>query len=126
MQIFSIITMIILSLVNTYNQTSIISKTDSKSAVELTAKRAKVDEFSGLKGFENGDCFAGCGVNNLKMENDYYFAYITYGSGIPILIAICYKIDINDKVTKIGVLKKNISPNGIINHVDPVTCEGVV
>ncbi|MCK9368428.1 hypothetical protein M0R04_00400 [Candidatus Dojkabacteria bacterium] len=46
-----------------------------------------------LRTFNPEKLFAGGTISSLNENGDYYIAFITYGSGVPIIDARCFKIN---------------------------------
>jgi len=96
-------------------------------AANISEKRSHIESlYPKLKDFENQASFAGQRVKTEINGTDYYFAYITEGSGVPIVSALCFKVDAESKIYYIGELNDSgVAGNGIYRDVDPITCEGV-
>lgn len=95
--------------------------------VEISRRRDIIESFyPKLKDFENQESFTGQRVKTVIDGNDYYFAYITEGSGVPIAAATCFKVDSEYKLYYIGDLADSSAAAGEnYNDVDPLECEGV-
>lgn len=75
--------------------------------------------------YEKQPCFAGCSVKVVEDSRDYYYAYITHTSGLPIGIVTCFKVDPMMNVYKVGEFP-NIADSYIeYRDVDPKTCRGI-
>lgn len=96
-------------------------------AAEILRRRSIIESlYPKFKNFENRDNFAGARVKTAVNGSDYYFAYITEGSGVPIVAATCFRVDADYKLYYIGDLgDSGIAGNGVYTDVDPVGCEGV-
>jgi hypothetical protein len=55
--------------------------------------------------FNPDKLFAGGKLSHIIENNNYYIAFITYGSGVPIVDAKCFKVDSNNLVTEIKYTK---------------------
>lgn len=75
--------------------------------------------------FKNLECFAGCSYEYDKQGDDYYFAYIVHGSGIPIVKATCFKVDTASVITKIGEFPDPADSYVGYRDIDPKSCKGV-
>jgi len=103
------------------------AETATSQAAEISRKRSIIESlYPKLNDFESQNSFAGQRVKTEINGTDYYFAYITEGSGVPIVSAICFKVDEESKIYYIGELNDSgVAGNGIYRDIDPITCEGV-
>lgn len=93
---------------------------------EIAARRRAIEMLQlEFYDFENQNSFAGRSVKNAIKGNDYYFAYIEHGSGVPIAKATCFKVDAAYKSAKIGEFPNETTPAGIYTGIDPLTCNGI-
>ena len=93
---------------------------------DITRRQAiekKYPEF--VVDYEKQPCFAGCSVSVIEQNHDYYYAYITHGSGVPIGKASCFKIDSQMNVTRIGEFPSMADSYIGYRNVDPKTCKGI-
>jgi hypothetical protein len=74
--------------------------------------------------FENQPSFAGQSVKIVLEDGDYYFAYLTHGSGIPIIKATCFRVD-GQASYKIGEFPNPLDTYLGYPDVDPQTCKGI-
>jgi hypothetical protein len=92
----------------------------------VAARRKAIDlAFPGFYDFENQQSVAGREVKTQIDGGNYYFAYIDYGSGVPIMKAACFKVDAALKATKVGAFPNSVTPVGIYTAIDPLTCNGI-
>lgn len=75
--------------------------------------------------YENRLCFAGCSVERVKVAQNYYYAFIAHGSGLPIVSATCLYVDANLHVELVGNFSQRESDN-VYHTIDPITCSGLV
>lgn len=84
-------------------------------------------EFS--EDFEKQPCFAGCSVKIVEDSKSYYYAFITHGSGLPIVKASCFRVDggptATFKVSKIGEFPDMTNSYIGYRDIDPETCGGI-
>ncbi len=94
---------------------------------EISRRQSIVESlYSKFKNFETRESFAGTRVKTVIDGSDYYFAYITLGSGVPIVAATCFRVDADYKLYFIGELNDSGVNGGVIyNDVDPVECAGI-
>ena len=97
------------------------------NSAEISHRRSIIESlYPKFKDFESQASFAGTRVKAVIDGNDYYFAYITLGSGVPVVAATCFKVDSEYKLYYIGDLTdSSIAGDENYNDVDPVECEGV-
>ena len=74
--------------------------------------------------FKNLDCFASCSFKYDKDGDDYYFAYIVHGSGVPIVKATCFKVDKDSVVTKVGEFSNPADSYIRYQDINTRTCVG--
>ena len=74
--------------------------------------------------FENQPSFAGQSVKVLLEDGEYYFAYLTHGSGIPIVKATCFRVDWKTAY-KVGEFPNLLDSYRGYQEVDPKTCKGI-
>lgn len=74
--------------------------------------------------FENQPSFAGQSVKVLLEDGEYYFAYLTHGSGIPIIRATCFRGDWQTAY-KLGEFPNLLDSYLGYQEVDPKTCKGI-
>jgi len=67
----------------------------------VTKKNAIETKYPDLRNFENQKSFGGKSVITAIRGDDYYFAYIIHGSGVPIIQATCFLVDKNSRVFKV-------------------------
>lgn len=97
----------------------------SKTIPESSYRNAIEYKFPEFKDFENQESFAG---NSLKFEiekNEYYYAYIIHGSGLPIAKATCFKVDSKLNVIKIGEFPDIYDSYSGYRDVSPLNCKGI-
>ena len=78
-----------------------------------------------LKDFENQKSFAGQSVTSEADGDDYYFAYIVLGSGLPIVEATCFRVDRAGRVFKVGVFPDPVDSYAGYRDVNPRNCKGI-
>ncbi len=101
---------------------------EKDEAIELDLQRREAiqeayPEF--VVDYEEQPCFAGCSVNIIEENRDYYFAYITHASGVPIGVATCFRVDPTMKVYKVGEFPDMTDSYIGYKDVDPKTCKGI-
>jgi len=74
---------------------------------------------------KNLDCFASCSYKYDKEGNDYYFAYVEHGSGVPIVKATCFKVNGESVVTKVGEFPNPTDSYIGYKDVNPKDCSGI-
>ena len=74
--------------------------------------------------FENQPSFAGQSVKVVLEDGEYYFAYLTHGSGIPIIKAACFRVDWQTAY-KLGEFPNPLDSYLGYQEVDPKTCKGI-
>lgn len=74
--------------------------------------------------FENQPSFAGQSVKVVIEDGEYYFAYLTHGSGIPIVKATCFRVDWHTAY-KIGEFPNPFDSYLGYPELDPQTCKGI-
>lgn len=74
--------------------------------------------------FENQPSFAGTSVKVVLDEGEYYFAYLTQGSGVPIAKATCFRVDWQTAY-RIGEFPNPFDSYLGYSDVDPKTCKGI-
>ena len=88
-------------------------------------KNAVEQLYPEFKDFENQESFAGKQVKVETLDSDYYIAYLTLGSGVPIAKAACFKVDDAMDVTKIGEYPDVGVSGALATDIDPKTCRGI-
>lgn len=81
-------------------------------------------EYPDFKDSENQKSFAGQSVKIVNDDSEYYFAYIVYGSGLPIAKATCFRAD-SIKAYKIGEFPDLADSFIGYKDIDPKTCKGI-
>ena len=94
-----------------------IAETPARKAIDMT--------YPQFYDFENQPSVAGREVKAITRGSDSYFAYIEYGSGIPILKATCFKVSAVFVATEVGEFPNSATPVGIYKAIDPITCNGI-
>lgn len=74
--------------------------------------------------FENQPSFAGQSVKVVLEDGEYYFAYLTLGSGLPIIKATCFRVDWQTAY-KIGEFPNPYDSYLGYPDLDPQTCKGI-
>ncbi len=74
--------------------------------------------------FENQSSFAGQSVKVVLEDGEYYFAYLTHGSGIPIIKATCFRVDWQTAY-KIGEFPNPYDSFRGYSDLDPQNCKGI-
>jgi len=137
--IFSFIFFILLTMsfsyINNPNRTKLgmdtvkeatISETDVElSDLEQRKKDAIEEEYPEFKGFVENSSFAGTSIKTAEKDNDHYYAYIVHGSGVPIALATCFRVDRMFKVYKIGEFPDYLDSYIGYTDIDPTTCIGI-
>lgn len=96
------------------------------SELELSRRKAIQDLYPEFTtDYEEQPCFAGCSVKSLEDSKDYYYAYISHASGLPVGVATCFKVDPMMRVYKIGEFPDMTDSYIGYNDVDPKTCRGI-
>jgi len=94
--------------------------------VAETSERKAIDmAYPQFYDFESQPSVAGREVKTMVKGADSYFAYIEYGSGVPILKATCFKVGAALAVVKAGEFPNPTTPVGIYKAIDPTTCDGI-
>lgn len=87
--------------------------------------REKIEKtFPELVDFENQPSFAGQSVKVVIEDGEYYFAYLTHGSGIPIIKATCFRVDWQTAY-KIGEFPNPYDSYLGYPDLDPQSCKGI-
>jgi len=91
---------------------------------EVNKKKAYIEKaYPELRGIENS--FAGGAIKVIKEKENHYFAYITYGSGIGIVKAECFKVDSTYEVIQTGSSPDRFNPYYGYADVNPKDCKGI-
>ena len=88
-------------------------------------KEAIEKAYPDFKGFEENSSFAGTSVKEEEYNSDHYFVYIVNGSGIPIALGTCFKVDRMFRVYKIGEFPDPLDSYIGYTDIDPITCRGI-
>jgi hypothetical protein len=64
-------------------------------------------------------------IKSEQDENDFYFAYIQEGSGVPIAQATCFRVNRSLEVFKIGTFPDNLDSYSGYTDIDPKNCIGI-
>jgi|GEM_PF-6824461 len=95
-------------------------------SVEAASARKAIDiAYPAFYDFENQKSIAGQSVRSVQDGSDSYFAFIVYGSGLPIIKATCFKVDGALVASKIGEFPNSTTPAGAYAGIDPKTCNGI-
>jgi len=93
---------------------------------EIHRRRAIAEAYPDFTvNYEDQPCFAGCSVKVVEDARDYYYAYITHASGLPIGVATCFKVDPMMRAYKIGEFPDMTDSYIGYKDVDPKTCKGI-
>jgi hypothetical protein len=97
---------------------------------EIHRRRAIEQAYSEFsEDFEKQPCFAGCSVKIVEDSKSYYYAFITHGSGVPIVKASCFRVEggptTTFKVSKIGEFSDMTDSSIGYKDFDPKTCGGI-
>lgn len=96
------------------------------SELDLTRRNAIQQAYPDFTvNYEDQPCFAGCSVKVMQDGKDYHYAYITHGSGLPIAVATCFKVDPMMNVYKVGEFPDMLDSYMGYIDVDPKTCRGI-
>lgn len=91
----------------------------------ISIKRRIIElEYPDFKDFENQKSFAGQSVKIDNSDNEYYFAYIVFGSGLPIVEATCFRTD-SIHAYKVGEFPDMADSFIGYKDIDPKTCRGI-
>lgn len=82
--------------------------------------KAITDQRPEFKDWQYQGSFAGKESKYKVEDQTYYFAFITMGSGVPIVSAECFRVDNNNVVNEIP--QKDISTDTYISDFDPINC----
>lgn len=82
-------------------------------------------EYPDLKDFASQKSFAGQSIKTQSYGDDYYFAYIVHGSGLPIAQAACFRVDRLLRVYKVGEFPDPLDSYIGYSGVDARTCAGI-
>jgi hypothetical protein len=89
---------------------------------EVIQKRKIVEEkFPEFKDYEKQDSFAGKGLVFQKLNDKFYFGYLLYGSGLPIVGGTCFEVDSNNNVIQKTLKIEHFA----FTDVDLVNCTSV-
>lgn len=88
-------------------------------------KAAIIKAYPDLKDFEQTNGFAGHEVRVMSDDSDHYFAYLTLGSGLPVAVATCYRVDRSMRVFQVGVFPDPVDSYAGYRDVDPRNCQGI-
>lgn len=102
-----------------------ISDNSSNDDILSRKKTAIESEYPELKNFEDQKSFAGQSIKTVDNGNDHYFAYIVYGSGLPIAQATCFKVDRMFRVFKVGEFPDLTDSYIGYRNIDTKTCTGI-
>lgn len=91
------------------------------SAAHRQAMEASYPE---IKSFFRQPGMAGQSVKTLPEGESVYYAFITFGSGLPIAKATCLRVDQSNQVTKIADFPSSQQNSAELTDVDPKTCRG--
>ena len=80
------------------------------------------DIYTEFKEWEFQQSFAGKTVQVMNKGDDTYYMYITNGSGIRIIQAVCFKTNSNNEVSQVGIYKTDGNKNYEL-ELNPETCE---
>lgn len=100
---------------------------DIQSEEDMVTEKLKLVEEAYLdyKDWEEQESFAGKTLTWKNQDDDYYFAYITNGSGVYIIKAECFKVDKDNQVSVIGEFPGENESTIDVKNIDPVTCRGI-
>ena len=82
-------------------------------------------EYPDLKDFASQKSFAGQSIKTQSYGDDYYFAYIVHGSGLPIIQATCFRVDRLLRVFMVGQFPDPLDSYIGYSGVDARTCAGI-
>lgn len=89
-------------------------------------KREAIEEmYPEFKDFDINTSFAGTSIETTQRDSDHYFAYIVNGSGVPIALATCFRVDRMFRVFKVGEFPDYLDSYIGYIGIDPVTCTGI-
>ncbi len=96
------------------------------SELDLTRRKAIQTSYPNFTvDYEDQPCFAGCSVKVAEDSRDYYYAYITHGSGLPLGVATCFKVDPMMRVYKVGEFPDMTDSYMGYTDIDPKNCRGI-
>jgi hypothetical protein len=102
------------------------SNGNSKNAELLTNMQHAVEkQYPEFSNFENQNSFAGHAIRSRSAQNDYYFAYLVLGSGLPVASATCFHVNQSGQVFKTGLFPDPLDSFIGYIDVDPVNCKGI-
>lgn len=93
--------------------------------IEKRKREAIEDVYPEFKNFDTNTSFAGTFIETTQRDSDHYFAYIVNGSGVPIALATCFRVDRMFRVYKIGEFPDYLDSYIGYTNIDPVTCSGI-
>lgn len=108
--------------------TKTVSSTEKNtglSDIEKRKREAIEDVYPEFKNFDTNTSFAGTSIETTQRDSDHYFAYIVNGSGVPIALATCFRVDRMFRVYKIGEYPDYLDSFSGYVGIDPVNCTGI-
>jgi len=94
-----------------------------KVVADTQDKRDLIEDiYTEFKEWEFQQSFAGKTVQVMNKGDDTYYMYITNGSGIRIIQAVCFKTNSNNEVSQVGIYKTDGNKNYEL-ELNPETCE---
>jgi hypothetical protein len=94
-----------------------LTKIDDKVFIKLEILTNKYGEY---KDWELQPSFAGKSFVYKVQNGSYYFAFITNGSGVGVVDAKCFEVNIDNSINEIIMSNINVDSRS----VDPITCTG--
>jgi hypothetical protein len=110
---------------NNFQETD-LSKLKSSGTVDALKRAAIEKEYSEFADFENQKSFAGKEVKYEIINNDYYFAYMVLGSGLPIAQATCFRVDRLGRVYLIGEFPDPLDSYAGYPKINATNCKGIM
>lgn len=107
------------------NKTSSTEKITGLTDIEKRKREAIEDVYPEFKNFDTNTSFAGTSIETTQRDSDHYFAYIVNGSGVPIALATCFRVDRMFRVYKIGEFPDYLDSYIGYTKIDPVNCTGI-
>lgn len=97
----------------------------SSGTVDALKRAAVEKEFPDFADFENQQSFAGKAVKFEIIGNDYYFAYMVLGSGLPIAQATCFRVDRLGRAYLIGEFPDPLDSYAGYRDINATNCKGI-
>lgn len=108
----------------TTTESNVIINTDTGNTEE--SLRAIIEtRYTEFKDYENQESFAGHAVNVAFDGDDFYAAYLELGSGMPIVMASCFRVDSQKNVYSLGIYPNPSDSIATYEDFDPTTCSDI-